>query len=167
MIHGDEQEFLAKEEVKEADPAVEQRGFDHLGLGDGKNIADEHVREMLGLPGSLAHQEDGHSGGNRISDADKSFLGDMAAARARKCENGSAEKREAEADPVGAVAMRVHPGDNGNRGAQRGDLRESEVHENDAALDDMHAKIGMDAGQDEARQEWQNQKRKNLHRILS
>ena len=63
--------------------------------------------------------------------------------------------------------MRVHPGDNGNRGAQRGDLRESEVHENDAALDNMHAKIGMDAGQDEARQEWQNQKRKNLHRILS
>jgi len=51
--------------------------------------------------------------------------------------------------------MRVHPHDNGNGGTQRGDLRESEVHENDASLDDMDTKIGMDAGQDQARQERQ------------
>jgi len=53
VVHGDEQEFLAKDEVKEADGAVEQRGFDYLGPGDGENIADEHVLEMLGLAGAL------------------------------------------------------------------------------------------------------------------
>src|SRR5580704_11569080 len=115
---------------------------------------------MLGLAGSLAHQENRHSRGDGVSDAYESFLRNMAAARAREGENGSAEKREAEADPVSAAAVRVHPRDNGHDGAESGDLREREVHENDASLNHMHAKIGMDAGQDQARQERQNQKRK-------
>src|SRR5467141_4655000 len=167
VVHGDEQEFLAENEVKEADSTVEQRGFDHLGPGDGENIADKHVLEMLGFAGGLAHQENGHSGGHGISDADEGFLRNMAAAAARESENGGAEKGEAEADPVGAAAVRVHPRDNSHDGAQRSDLRESEVHENDASLNNVHAKIGMDAGQNQARQERQNQKRKNLHRMLS
>src|SRR5216684_1281709 len=167
VVHGDEQEFFAEEEVKEADAAVEQSGLDHLGPGDGENVADEHVFEMLGLAGGFAHQENGHGGGHGVSDADEGFLGDMAAAGARKRENGGAEKRESKADPVSAAAVRIHPGDNGDDGAQRGDLRKGKVHENDASLDDMHSKIGMDAGKDQARQERQNQKRKNLHRMLS
>src|SRR5216684_30547 len=59
VVHGDEQEFLAEEEVKEPDTAVEQSGLDHLGPGDGENIPYEHVLEMLGLAGGLAHQENG------------------------------------------------------------------------------------------------------------
>src|SRR4029077_1467190 len=117
--------------------------------------------------GGLAHEENGHGGGHGISDADEGFLGNMAASGARKSKNGGAEKREAEADPVSAAAVRIHPRDYGDDGAQRGDLRKREVHENNATLDDVHAKIGMDAGQDQARQERQNQKRKNLHRMLS
>src|SRR6266852_6663207 len=166
VVHGDEQEFLAEEEVKEADAAVEQSGFDHLRPGDGENIPYEHVLEMLGFAGGLAHQENRQCGGNGISDADEGFLGNVTAAGARKGENGGAEKRKAEADPVSAAAVRVHPGDNGYDGAQRGDLRKGEVHKNNASLDDVHSKIGMDAGENQARQERQNQKRKNLHRIL-
>jgi hypothetical protein len=40
-----------------------------------------------------------------------------------------------------------------DRRAERGDLREREVHEDDAALDDVDAEIGVDAGQDQARDE--------------
>src|SRR6266851_7833709 len=167
VVHGDEQEFLAEEEVKEADSAVEQSGLDHLGPGNGENVADEHVLEMLGFAGGFAHQENGHGGGNGVSDADEGFLGNVTAAGACKGENGAAEKGEAEADPISAATMRVHPGDDGDDGTQRGDLRKGKVHENDASLDDVHAEIGMDAGQNQARQERQNQKRKNLHRMLS
>ena len=35
-------------------------------------------------------------------------------------------------------------------GAERRDLRERQVDEDDAALDDVHAEIGVDPGQDEA-----------------
>src|SRR6266851_4295266 len=150
VVHGDEQEFLAEEEVKEADTAVQQSGLDHLGPGDGENVADEHVLEMLGFAGGFAHQEDGHCGGDGVSDADEGFLGNVAAARARKSENGGAEKRKAEADPVSAAAVRVHPRDNGDDGAERGDLRERKVHENNAALNDVHTEIRMDAGEDQA-----------------
>ena len=40
-----------------------------------------------------------------------------------------------------------------DRRAERGDLREREVDEDDAALDDVHAEVGVDAGQDQARDE--------------
>src|SRR5216684_8251306 len=90
VVHGDEQEFLAEEEVKEADTAVEQSGLDHLGPGDGENIPYEHVLEMLGLAGGLAHQENGHGGGHGVSDADEGFLRNMASAGTRKGENGGA-----------------------------------------------------------------------------
>ena len=117
MVHGDEQEFLAEYEVKQAHTAVEQCGFDHLGPGDGENISDQHILEMLGLPGGFAHQQNSHSRSNGIGDADKGFLGDMAAASARKGENGSAEKGEGQTDPVGTAAVRIHPRYNGYDGA--------------------------------------------------
>ena len=37
--------------------------------------------------------------------------------------------------------------------AQGRDLGQGEVHEDHAALDDVHAQVGMDAGQDEAGRE--------------
>src|SRR2546427_7170399 len=48
-----------------------------------------HILEMLGLPGGFAHQQNGHSRSNGIGDADKGFLGDMAAASARSEEHTS------------------------------------------------------------------------------
>ena len=47
--------------------------------------------------------------------------------------------------------MRVHADDDGDRGAERGDLGQGEVHENDPALDDVYAEIGVYSGEDEAR----------------
>ena len=41
--------------------------------------------------------------------------------------------------------------------AQRRDLRQREVHEDDAALDHVHAEVGVDAGEDEAGHERRGQ----------
>src|SRR5260370_2137134 len=106
VVHGDEQEFFAEDEVKEADNAVEHSGLDHLGPGDGENIADKHVLEMLGLAGGLAHQENGHGGGHGVSDADEGFLRNMASAGAHKSANGGAQKRGDATGPSRADAPR-------------------------------------------------------------
>ena len=49
--------------------------------------------------------------------------------------------------------MQVVAGQVGHHGAQRGDLREREVDEDHASLDDVDAEVGVDSRQDEARDE--------------
>ena len=49
-----------------------------------------------------------------------------------------------------------------DRGAERRDLREREVDEDDAPLDDVHAEVGVDAGQDQAGDERRGQKANDL-----
>ena len=41
--------------------------------------------------------------------------------------------------------------------AERGDLRERQIHEDHAAFDDVHAQIGVDAGQNQAGDERRSQ----------
>ncbi len=68
-------------------------------------------------------------------------------------EHRRADEREAEADPVDAGGVRIAAGErqqHRERRAERRDLRERQVDEDDAALDDVHAEVGVDAGEDQA-----------------
>ena len=47
--------------------------------------------------------------------------------------------------------MGIHTNNDGDGGAERGNLREGEVHKDDAAFDDMHAEIGVNSRQNKAR----------------
>ncbi len=49
-----------------------------------------------------------------------------------------------------------------DRGAERRNLRQRQVDEDDAPLDHMHSKVGMDAGQDQARHEWRGKELRDL-----
>ena len=159
MVHGNGQKFLAKDKVEDADGAVEKSRLANFGPGDRQDVAYEHVLEVLGLAGGFAHEKNGGGGSDGISDADESFLGNVASARASESEYSGAKEREREADPVGSAAVRVHADDDGDRGAERGDLCESKIHKNDAALDHVHAQIGVDPREDETRDKRCEQKR--------
>ena len=50
------------------------------------------------------------------------------------------------------MRVEVVAGEQRDGRAERGDLREREVDEDDPALDHVHAEVGVDAGQDEAGQ---------------
>src|SRR5207247_1785734 len=126
----------AKEKVEDPDSAVDKRRLANFWPGDSQDIADEHVLEVLGLAGGFAHKKNGGGGSNGVGDADKSFLGNMASARASESEDSGANKGEREADPVRGPAMRVHADDDGDCSAKRGDLRQREVHKNNVRLDD-------------------------------
>ena len=62
--------------------------------------------------------------------------------------------------------MRVHTDDDSDGGSKGGNLREGEIHENDAAFDDVHAEIGVNASENQTGDERGNEKRKNLHLSL-
>jgi len=49
--------------------------------------------------------------------------------------------------------MRVHANDNCDGGTERRDLCEREVHENDTSLDNVNAKVGVNASKDQTRDE--------------
>src|SRR5262249_16798972 len=51
MIHGDGEEFFAKNKVEQPDGAVKRGGLYHLVPGDRKNVAHQHLLQMLGLFG--------------------------------------------------------------------------------------------------------------------
>jgi hypothetical protein len=101
---------------------------------------------------------------NRITDADDRFLRNPRAAAANRREHERADEREREADPVDDPAVWIAAGNRQqqrDRRAERRDLRERQVHEDDAALHDVHAEIGVDAGEDQTRDERRRQKLQN------
>jgi len=130
VVHGNEQEFFAEDEMEEADGGVKDGRLNHFRTGDGKNISDEHVLKVFGFAGGLAHQQNGRRRSDRIGNADERFLWNVAAAAARDSENSRSEESEAETNPIRGPAVRVHARDHGHSRSQSGDLRESEVNEN-------------------------------------
>src|SRR5215469_12657886 len=158
-----QEKFVPENVMEDADGTVEQGSFPDLSPGNGQDVADQHVLEVLGLAGGLTHGQDGCGGRNCVSDPDKGFLGNVAAPGTSQSKDGGSQERESEAEEVGAASVRVHAHQDCDSRAQGSDLRQGEVHKNHAAFDHVHTQIGMNAGQDQAGHKRPNQKRKNLH----
>src|SRR5262249_54973874 len=94
--------------------------------------------------------KNGCGGSNGVRNSDESFLRDMAPRAARKGEDGRAKEREAEADPIRPTAMRVHAGNNCDGGSEGRNLGKRKVHKDNAALNDVHAQVGVNPREDEA-----------------
>ncbi len=122
---------------------------------------------MLGFAGGFAHEQDGGSGSHGVSNADKSFLGNVASAGASESKDSGAKKRERQADPIRGASMRVHAGDDGDGSAESRDLGKGQVHKNDPTLDHMHAQIGVNPCENEARDKGCEQERQNFHPAVS
>ena len=75
------------------------------------------------------------------------------------------EKGEAETDPVRGASMGIHADDDGDGCAKGSNLRQGKIDKDDAALDDVHAEIGVDAGEDEASDKGQDQECENFHAV--
>src|SRR5258708_33969825 len=103
--------------MKDADGSIEQSRLANFGPRNREDVADEHVLEVLGFAGGFAHEQDGGSGSNGVSNADKSFLGNVASAGASEREGSGAKKREREADPIRGGSGRVQRGHHSERGA--------------------------------------------------
>ena len=86
--------------MEESDDAIESGGLADFVPRDGEDVADEHVLEVFGLSGGLAHGEDCGGGGDGVGDSDEGFLWNASFACAGEREDASAEKGEGEAEPI-------------------------------------------------------------------
>ena len=119
---------------------------------------------MLGLLWGLAHDEDGGRGGDGVDDPDDRLLRDACLAmHAGEGEDCRSDDRESERPEVAHAAMEVVARQERHCRAQRGDLREGEVDEDDPALDDVDAEVCVNAGENESRQERRDEKHHNVH----
>lgn len=166
MVHRNQKEIFAEDEMKQADGGVEQRGFRNFRTRYSEDVADEHVFQVFGFASGFTHEENRSSGRDRIRNPNECFLWNMAAAGAGKGEDACSEKRKGQADPIGGAAMRVHSGHYCYCGPEGGDLRESEVNEDHAAFDYVNAQVGVNAGKNQAGDEGQDEERQNFHEFF-
>ena len=137
--------------MEQADRAVERRGLDHLVPGHREDVAHQHLLQVLGLLHRLAHRQNRRRGGHRVADADDGLLRDARLVAADGREHRRADEREDQADHVGRRAVRLDPVQRGDGSAERGDLRQREIDEDDPALHHVNAQVGMNACQNQAR----------------
>ena len=136
-----------------ADRAVQQRRLPDFRPRHRQDVADQHVLQMLALGRRLAHRQDRRGRRDRVADADDRLLRDARVPAADRREHDRADEGERQADPVDDGRVRVaarHRQQQRDRRAERGDLRQRQIHEDHPALDDVHAEVGVDAGQDQA-----------------
>src|SRR4051812_30182492 len=149
--------------MKNSNDAIEHRRLDDIVPGDSQDVADQHVLQVFSFASGLAHGQDRGCRRYRISDSDERLLRNMAAARPGKSENGRTYKRKSQAEPVSALSVRVHSNQNGDGGAQRGNLRQRQIHKDYAPLHNVHSQIGVNARENEAGQERPKQELQDLH----
>ena len=102
-------------------------------------------------------------GGKRSLRADHRLLRDArAAVHAREREHHRADESEAERKQVGHAGVQVVTSEVSGGRAQRRDLRQRQIDEDDAALDHVHAQIGVNPGQDETGDKGRRQEVENL-----
>ena len=166
MLHGDGQEALAKNEVEQANATVENRRLDDVMPGNSQNVSHQHVFEVLRLACSLAHGDDGRGRSHRIGDTDERLQRNTLVPGTHKRKDQRTDKGKTQTHPVSAVAMGVQSHQDGNGGAQRGDLGQRQINEDDAAFHHVNSEVRMDAGQDQTGDERQNQKRKYFHFLI-
>ena len=129
-----------------------------------EDVADEHVLQMLALRAGLAEREDRRRRCDGVGDADDGFLRDAGVSAPDRREDRRADEREQEADPVDRRRVRIAAEprqQDRDRRAERGNLRQREVDEDDAPLDDVHAEVRVDAGDDQAGDERRREKRQD------
>src|SRR5207248_3674590 len=76
------------------------------------------------------------------------------------------QEGKSQADPIRRATMWVHSSRNSDRRTQGSNLRQGEVNENHSPLDDMNAKIGVNAGEYQTRQERQDKKWQDFHLVV-
>ena len=92
-------------------------------------------------------------GGHDVDDADHGLVGNARLTHAAHGEQGRATYGERERVPVGGRALDRMAGQEGDGDAERRDLCERQVHEDDAAGKDVEPEIDVDSRQDEAGEE--------------
>src|ERR1035437_3041215 len=96
----------------------------------------------------------------------KAACGKPLVAAACESQHYGANEGESQREGVILPVMHVVADEHGDATSEGGGLRQREVHENHAALDNMQPKIYQQPRQNEARNERPNHERECIHRVV-
>jgi hypothetical protein len=144
--------------MQEADQAIEDRNLHDVTAGHRQQRAHEHRPDVLDAVGGAVRQQDGAGRGGSVHDSDHGLLrhAPLAAARERKHERADHRREEAGAVRLPRVKLVAEQERSGC--AERGDLGERDVDEDDLARQHVDAEIRVDSGENQAHEERRPQK---------
>ena len=150
----------AQQPVHDADGGIERAMTASDSVPVSEDVAGQDLLEVLGALRGAVDQQDRGGGGDHVDDADQRFLRDARRPRAREGEQDRREQREGERIAVGRRTERGMAEHEGDRRAERRDLRQREIDEHDVAGQHLDAEIGVDADEAEGHQKRRPQKRR-------
>ena len=154
---------MPQQPVQHADGDIERHDDgDELAVPVSQDIAGEDLLEMLGALRRAVDQQDRRGGRDHVDDADQRLLRNARRPRPREREQHRGEQRERQRIAVGRRALRRMAEHERDRRAERRDLREREIDEDDVAGQHLDAEIGVDADQAERHQERRPQQRERV-----
>jgi len=136
------QELPAEYHMDQADDSEDSSGFQHLGFACQQDIADEHPFEFfVSFRAGTQHQK-ARGGGHDVDDADQRFVRHPAMVEfPHQGEQEGAGQGEGQGKKINAAAFGFEPHDQARRGAERGDLGEGKIYEDDLPFDDVQPVI--------------------------
>jgi hypothetical protein len=149
--------------VEQPEGAVDGGDAGHVPRGDPQQVADEHVLDVLRPVRRVLHQQDGERRRDGVGDADDRLLGHPVHQPPGEREQQRPHEGEAEGDRVGLAAVGVVAVHEGHRGPEGRDLREGDVDEDHPPGEHVDAQVGVDAHQDQAREERYREKVEDGH----
>ena len=148
--------------MQQADRRIENRDLHDLGPLDGEQAADEHRADVLDAVRRAVGEEHGGCGRDRVHDTDHRFLRHVPLARAGKREDERAHDGGREPERVRLPGVELEAEEERRGGAQRGDLRERDVDEDDLAREHVHAQVRVDPREHQTHEEWCPEQREQL-----
>ena len=149
-VGGDGEELLPEDEMHGAQDDKQAEGLHHVGRRHDQEFADQGALEFLVAAGALAQDQDGSRRRDDIDDADERLLGDALVAAACEGQHDCPHEGKPEGEGIALPVMHIVAGEQGDAGAEGGSLGQREVHENDAALDNVQPEINQQPGEDQA-----------------
>ena len=148
--------------MQRADRGVERGELCEVRRTHGENAADQDPLDVLrALRRAVDHQDRGR-GRDDVEDAHERLATHIARDAAREREKRRADGREHERITETCRAGRRVPVREGHRRAQRRELREREIGEDDVPAQHMNAKVSMNEDENDRRREGQQEQRQRV-----
>ena len=139
--------------MQQPDSGVERNDDGNVVQSAGQYVSGQNLLEMFGALRRPIDEKDGGRRRDDVDDPDQRLLRHTRTPGAREGQQHGRKQRERERIAVGRGALGGMTEHEGDRRAERRDLRERQIDEDHFASEDLNAEIGVDADKTYGHQE--------------
>jgi hypothetical protein len=143
--------------VQRADREIERDDGSELARAGGEDIAGENLLEVFRALRRTVDEQDRRRRGDHVDDADQRLLRNTLRPGGRERKEECGKKCEGERIEMGCAPLHRMTEHEGHGRAERGDLRQGQIDEDDVSRQHLDAEIGVDADQAQRHEKWRPQ----------